>query len=104
MRLIFVAAVRALLSACFDHQKRDLAKCQLDATRTYPDERNFMDRDTETCMEAAGCEFNLADDRCKGNYSLQNSVSLQQNAYCYVPARANPGNGAMEVIPGKPQA
>jgi hypothetical protein len=88
LRPIFAAAFLAVLGACFDDQKRDLAKCRLDATKTHPDERNFMDRDkfTETCMEAAWYELDVADDRCTGNYSLQNWVSLQQVAYCYVPA------------------
>ena len=77
-----------LLGGCFDDQRREMGKCNVEAVKTYPDERNFMDRDKliVMCMEAAGYEFDLADDRCKGNYSLQNSISLQQNVYCYVPA------------------
>ena len=88
MRLIFAAAFLTLLGACFDDQRREMAKCSIEALKMYPDDRNLMARDrfTVTCMKAAGYEFDVADDRCKGNYSLQNWVSLQSNEYCYVPA------------------
>jgi hypothetical protein len=80
LRMVFTTMALTMLCGCFDDQKRETAKCTIEATKEYPTDRNYMDRMgfIKLCMTAAGYEFDIPDDRCTG-------FPLEQNAYCYVP-------------------
>jgi hypothetical protein len=79
-RIIFAAMLLTTLNGCLDDQKQQTAKCTMEAVKTYPTDRNFMDRMNyiKLCMSSAGYEFDVADEHCTG-------FPLEEKAYCYLP-------------------
>jgi hypothetical protein len=87
MRWLAVVLLALPLAGCFDDQKAALAKCKLDARRTYPSEK-WLDIGPaasyiETCMQAAGYDVDHQQKRCKLNMA---AYDLPTNALCYRPA------------------
>jgi hypothetical protein len=79
------------LGACYVDQKRDVAICEIEARRTFPDvdpnqEHAFIPwltlfgHNMEICMQAKGYERNVLDDRC-----LIGRVNFVLQAGCYAP-------------------
>jgi hypothetical protein len=80
-RLLLIVVGALLLTGCFDDQKQQLAKCEIEATRQYPDQEFVKSVEhIRLCMRAAGYEWDLSDVRCDG--------ILARNPYCYVPIRS----------------
>lgn len=72
------------LSGCFQEQKQQVATCEFDARRTYPNLRLETSNDVgefiKLCMKAAGYDWDLSDNKCQPGFRTE------ANPYCYVPS------------------
>jgi len=83
---IAIATVLAVtLNGCLSDQKQQIAKCELEALKFYPDsDHPYYSHDFERshyvskCMAAAGYEYVVTGKRCDFN-------PTESNAYCYRP-------------------
>ena len=85
MRRILTALIVLALTGCFEEQKRQVAKCELDPTARYPGKTLGISNDIggyiQLCMRAAGYDWNLMDKRCPAG-----SFTIERVPYCYVPS------------------
>jgi hypothetical protein len=72
------------LSGCFNDQKQQLAKCELEA-RQYPPRSNEAITYINLCMQANGYEWDRIEKRCTVGRFDDWSMDELRNPYCYEP-------------------
>ena len=75
------------LSACWQDQQRQLAACDLEAIKLYPNQdfissKGRLEAAIKLCMKAKGYTYTINPHRCE----VVSDESESANPYCYVPS------------------
>lgn len=90
MRALAALSLVTLLCGCFEDNARQMASCELDASRAHPGKSSYLTannwdgavgRDVRLCMRAAGYVWTWTSNRCQPT-----ADSVDTCPYCYRPS------------------
>jgi hypothetical protein len=84
MKRAIIIALALPLCGCWADQKRDMAACESETRRTYPDDKELDAAQARilvaTCMRGKGYFYNPFTSRCAGS-----TPYFELSPYCYTP-------------------